>query len=56
MAFGYYVPPQNISFDFRYMNPPAKKGEAYKPTDIEQVANCITHGVSTNNLVLNLNI
>ncbi|XP_065065866.1 monocyte to macrophage differentiation factor-like isoform X2 [Rhopilema esculentum] len=34
-----------IRFFYRYMNPPAKKGEAYKPTNPEQVANCITHGV-----------
>ncbi len=28
------------------MNAPAGKNEAYVPTTLEQVANCITHGVS----------
>eukprot|EP00112_Aurelia_sp_Birch-Aquarium-sp1_P005920 Seg1666.12 transcript_id=Seg1666.12/GoldUCD/mRNA.D3Y31 product="Monocyte to macrophage differentiation factor 2" protein_id=Seg1666.12/GoldUCD/D3Y31 len=28
-----------------YMNPPAKHGEAYQPTNPEQVANCVTHGI-----------
>ena len=31
----------------RLMNPPAGKNEAYQPTVIEQIANIITHGVST---------
>ena len=34
----------NISF-IRLMNPRAKKGEAYVPTDVEHMANIITHGV-----------
>ncbi|XP_073246179.1 monocyte to macrophage differentiation factor-like [Porites lutea] len=29
----------------RFMNPPAKKNEAYQPTVIEQTANIITHGM-----------
>ncbi|XP_046854597.1 monocyte to macrophage differentiation factor 2-like [Xenia sp. Carnegie-2017] len=29
----------------RYMNPPAKRNQAYCPTDEEQIANCITHSV-----------
>ncbi|XP_028413128.1 monocyte to macrophage differentiation factor 2-like [Dendronephthya gigantea] len=29
----------------RYMNPPAKKGKSYSPTQHEQIANCFTHAL-----------
>lgn len=35
----------DLLIHFRLMNPRAKKGEAYKPTDVEHMANIITHGV-----------
>lgn len=35
-----------IFFSVKWKNPVARKDEAYKPTQIEHVANIITHGVT----------